>query len=166
VLDTIQFYIVLSGKPFWFTYTDGNRWIHNKPNLFLKKKTIELLSTRICDTYYGKLISLMWEIRNSHSFDNNQYHLGCYSLQSYRFFQRNTIPFYFIASGVGLSPLYCGHFWPILPAPDHRWGWLWSNWWNEDWQEKPKYSENILSLHSLLINIKVFRYSPFACLSL
>jgi hypothetical protein len=26
-------------------------------------------------------------------------------------------------------------------APDDRWGWLWSNWWNEDWQGKPKYSE-------------------------
>jgi hypothetical protein len=37
--------------------------------------------------------------------------------------------------------LYCGHFWPIVPAPDDRWGWLWSNWWNEDWQGKPKYSE-------------------------
>jgi hypothetical protein len=35
----------------------------------------------------------------------------------------------------------CGHFWPIVPAPDDRWGWLWSNWWNEDWQWKPKYSE-------------------------
>jgi hypothetical protein len=44
------------------------------------------------------------------------------------FFQQ----FPFIASGVGLSPLYCGHFWPIVPPPDDRWGWLWSNWWNED----------------------------------
>jgi hypothetical protein len=26
----------------------------------------------------------------------------------------------FIASWVGLSPLYCGHFWPIVPAPDDR----------------------------------------------
>jgi hypothetical protein len=48
---------------------------------------------------------------------------------------------FFIASGVGLSPLYCGHFWPIVPAPDDRWGWLCSNWWNEDSQWKPKYSE-------------------------
>jgi hypothetical protein len=23
-----------------------------------------------------------------------------------------------IASGVELSPLYCGHFWPIVPDPD------------------------------------------------
>jgi hypothetical protein len=42
---------------------------------------------------------------------------------------------------VGLSPLYCGHFWLIVPAPDDRWGWLWRNWWNEDWKGKPKYSE-------------------------
>jgi hypothetical protein len=26
-------------------------------------------------------------------------------------------------------------------APYDRWGWLWSNWWNENWQGKPKYSE-------------------------
>ncbi|PNF30068.1 hypothetical protein B7P43_G04744 [Cryptotermes secundus] len=25
---------------------------------------------------------------------------------------------FFIASLVGLNPLYCGHFWPIVPAPD------------------------------------------------
>jgi hypothetical protein len=37
--------------------------------------------------------------------------------------------------------VYCGHFWPIVPTPDNRWGWLWNNWWNEDWQRKPKYSE-------------------------
>jgi hypothetical protein len=39
---------------------------------------------------------------------------------------------FFVASGVGLSPLYCGHFWTIVQAPDDRWGWLWSNLWNED----------------------------------
>jgi hypothetical protein len=39
------------------------------------------------------------------------------------------------------STRYCGHLWPIVQAPDDRWGWLWSNWWNEDWQGKPKYSE-------------------------
>jgi hypothetical protein len=36
---------------------------------------------------------------------------------------------------------YCGHYWPIVPAPDDSWWWLWRNWWNEDWQGKPKYSE-------------------------
>jgi hypothetical protein len=28
--------------------------------------------------------------------------------------------YFFIASGAGLSPLYCGHIWPIVPAPDDR----------------------------------------------
>jgi hypothetical protein len=36
---------------------------------------------------------------------------------------------------------YCGHYWPIAPAPDDRWWWLWRNWWNEDWLGKLKYSE-------------------------
>jgi hypothetical protein len=42
---------------------------------------------------------------------------------------------------VGWDFGYCGHYWPIVPAPDDRWWWLWRNWWNEDWQGKPKYSE-------------------------
>jgi hypothetical protein len=34
---------------------------------------------------------------------------------------KSSQPFFsFIASGVGLIPLYCGHFWPIVPAPDDR----------------------------------------------
>jgi hypothetical protein len=36
---------------------------------------------------------------------------------------------------------YCGHYWPIVPAPDDRWGWLWRNWWHKDWDGKPKYAE-------------------------
>jgi hypothetical protein len=28
----------------------------------------------------------------------------------------------------------------LYQPPDDRWGWLWRNWWNEDWQGKPKYS--------------------------
>jgi hypothetical protein len=36
---------------------------------------------------------------------------------------------------------YYGHYWPIVPAPDDRWGWLWRNLWNTDWQGKSKYSE-------------------------
>jgi hypothetical protein len=27
--------------------------------------------------------------------------------------------------------------WPTVPAPDDRW-WVWSSWWNENWQGKPK----------------------------
>jgi hypothetical protein len=52
--------------------------------------------------------------------------------------------------------LYCNFFFlvgwdlrhqvlrPLLAyctAQNDIWGWLWSNWWNEDWQGKPKYSE-------------------------
>jgi hypothetical protein len=37
--------------------------------------------------------------------------------------------------------VYCGHYWPSVPALDDRWWRLWRNWWNEDWQGKPKYSE-------------------------
>jgi hypothetical protein len=42
---------------------------------------------------------------------------------------------------VGWDFWYCGHHWPIVPAPDDRWWRLWKNWWNEDWQGQPKYSE-------------------------
>jgi hypothetical protein len=34
--------------------------------------------------------------------------------------------------------------WPLLACcttADDRRQWMWSNWWNEDWQGKPKYSE-------------------------
>jgi hypothetical protein len=34
--------------------------------------------------------------------------------------RNRSIGSFFIASGVGLSPLYCDHFWPIVPAPDDR----------------------------------------------
>jgi hypothetical protein len=30
--------------------------------------------------------------------------------------------------------------WPTAPAPSGRW-WVWSSRWNENWQEKPKYSD-------------------------
>jgi hypothetical protein len=36
---------------------------------------------------------------------------------------------------------YCDHYWSSVPAPDDRWWRLLWNWWNEDWQGKPKYSE-------------------------
>jgi hypothetical protein len=51
--------------------------------------------------------------------------------------------FFFSFSGLGEteSTWYVGHCWPIVPAPDDRWWWLWSSWWNENWQGKPKYSE-------------------------
>jgi hypothetical protein len=39
-----------------------------------------------------------------------------------KWFWGSTPRLLFIASGVGLSALYCGHFWPIVPTPDDRWG--------------------------------------------
>jgi hypothetical protein len=49
--------------------------------------------------------------------------------------------YFLLLFGWTKSTRYCGHFWPIVQAPDDSWGWLWINWWNEDWQGKPKYSE-------------------------
>jgi hypothetical protein len=45
----------------------------------------------------------------------------------------------FFISVVGL--LVLRPLWPIVPASEDRWWWLWRNWRNEDWQRKPKYSE-------------------------
>jgi hypothetical protein len=44
-----------------------------------------------------------------------------------------------ISGGETESTWYCGHYWPVVAAPDDRL--LWSNLWNEDGQAKPKYSE-------------------------
>jgi hypothetical protein len=35
----------------------------------------------------------------------------------------------FFISGVNFR--YCGHYWPIVLAPDNRWWLLWRNWWND-----------------------------------
>jgi hypothetical protein len=59
-----------------------------------------------------------------------------------------------IISGSRLSPLgtatTIGLF--IVPAPDDRWWWLWSNWWHEDWQVKPVLGENLLQRHFFTTN--------------
>jgi hypothetical protein len=47
---------------------------------------------------------------------------------------------------------YCGHYWPVVPAPDDRWWWLRRNWWNIDWQGKPKYSEKTCHSATLSTN--------------
>jgi hypothetical protein len=48
--------------------------------------------------------------------------------------------------GVRLSPFgTSGNIWPIVPAPDDRWWWVLSSRWNENWQGKPKYSEETCS---------------------
>jgi hypothetical protein len=30
----------------------------------------------------------------------------------------------------------CTWYWPIVPAPDDRWWWMWSTRWNDNWQGK------------------------------
>jgi hypothetical protein len=61
--------------------------------------------------------------------------------------EKNLLPlhyfnyYYYSWWGATESAWYCGHDWPIVPTPDDRWWWLWSNWWNDDRQGKPKYSE-------------------------
>jgi hypothetical protein len=57
----------------------------------------------------GILASIQMSIFSSHLLSNNV------KIKVYM-----TTVFFFIASGVGLSPLHCGHFWPIVPAPDDR----------------------------------------------
>jgi hypothetical protein len=52
------------------------------------------------------------------------------------------IIFYYFSHGVRLGPFStAATVWPIVPGLDDRWWWLRSNWWKEDWQGKPKYSE-------------------------
>jgi hypothetical protein len=72
----------------------------------------------------------------------------CLSLQPHKYKEQlyreksryiNIIFFPFVQRDFG----YRDQYWPIVPAPDHRWWWLWGNWWNKDCQRKPKYSENL-----------------------
>jgi hypothetical protein len=48
---------------------------------------------------------------------------------------------FFITGGVGLSPWYCGHFGLLYKPQMIDEDDFWSNWWNENWQGKPKCSE-------------------------
>jgi hypothetical protein len=52
-----------------------------------------------------------------------------------------TLSFFSFLGGERLSPFRTSAInWPIVPAPDGRWC-VWSSQWNENWQEKPIYSE-------------------------
>jgi hypothetical protein len=56
--------------------------------------------------------------------------------------RRPCASFFLFCHGVRLSPLgTASTVWPIVPALDDRWWWMWSNRWNTNWQGKPKYSE-------------------------
>jgi hypothetical protein len=63
--------------------------------------------------------------------------LLCSKESIYEHNRMHSLTIFFLICAVGLG--YCGPYWPIVPAPDDRWWGLWRNWWNEDWQEKPKY---------------------------
>jgi hypothetical protein len=77
-----------------------------------------------------------------HVADSTGTRVFLYSTAQRRDLGPNQPPIHFVPRWSGTkSTGYCGHFWPIVQAPDDTWGWLWSNWWNEDWQRKPKYSE-------------------------
>jgi hypothetical protein len=57
------------------------------------------------------------------------------------FFEIGALPSLVSWGGVRLSPLGTSATnWPIVPAQDDRW-WVWSSRWNENCQEKPKYTE-------------------------
>jgi hypothetical protein len=62
--------------------------------------------------------------------------------KKYVFNNKFNMYFFYFCHGVRLSPLgTSATVWPVVPAPDYRWRWLWSNRWNANWQGKPKYSE-------------------------
>jgi hypothetical protein len=94
-----------------------------------------------------------WFIRNALDIDCQSTWLEYWSITCCRdrgfrdlscFSQANTGIYYFILLflvGWDWFSWYCGHYWPMVPAPDDRWRWLWRNWWNQDCHERPKYSE-------------------------
>jgi hypothetical protein len=96
----------------------------------------------VCDARLVPLLLIMWDSLCAVSWGHclETYSFVC-RLPSAQLLTRFFF-FFFSFSGWGEteSTWYVGHFWPIVPAPDDRW-WLWSGWWNEDWQGKPKYSE-------------------------
>jgi hypothetical protein len=50
--------------------------------------------------------------------------------------------FCFLGWGDTESTSNVGYYWPIERASDDKWWWVWSGWWNENYQGKSKYSEN------------------------
>jgi hypothetical protein len=68
--------------------------------------------------------------------------ISLFSLVPPRKYRHTYIFFFSSCGGVRLSPLGTSATnWPIVPAPDDRWWWVWSSRWNENWQGKLKYSE-------------------------
>jgi hypothetical protein len=73
--------------------------------------------------------------------------VSCFSNKKIRRWELMTLTlegaiFFYFSHGVRLSPLgTAATLWPILPASDDRYWWLWSNRWNTYWEREPKYSE-------------------------
>jgi hypothetical protein len=60
-----------------------------------------------------------------------------------------TVIFFLVLwGGVRLCPLgTSATIWPVVSAPIDKW--VWSNWWNENWQGKLKYSEKTCPIANL-----------------
>jgi hypothetical protein len=62
-------------------------------------------------------------------------------LESQPRYRPSLLKFFFYFVGWGETGVH------LVPAPDDRW--VWSVWWNENWQGKPKYSEKIFPIATL-----------------
>jgi hypothetical protein len=97
-----------------------------------------LASQRLYDSILNFFSSRLFTAHHSHSIHR-------YYLREVRiaWVKQQQVTDFFLIFLVGWDWVswYCGHYWPIVPAPRDRWWWLWINWWIEDWQGKPKYSE-------------------------
>jgi hypothetical protein len=92
-----------------------------------KKWIIEKLFSICKYNVQCKNVFIMWE------FTLEAAALLCHKLVKFFFNSR---------SGGGVqtgSTQHVGHWMANCTCP--RWLWWWRNWWNEDWQGKPKYSE-------------------------
>jgi hypothetical protein len=67
--------------------------------------------------------------------------------------------FFYFSHGVRLIPLgTAATVWPMVPAPDDRWGWWWSNRWNANWQGKLKYSNKTCPTATLFTTNPIWLY--------
>jgi hypothetical protein len=68
-------------------------------------------------------------------------HTGWIRLKTFKRVRSNVIFFSFLEWRETWVHLVCRPlFWPIVPVPGDRWC-VWSSRWNENWQGKPKHSE-------------------------
>jgi hypothetical protein len=110
--------------------------IERPQNLMIYKNSVRTTQeTQYVSATKTDWLMLFWETMSVYC-DNHMKHTDALCVL------KRVVHIIIIISGGGTkSTRHCGHSWPIVQAADDRWGWLWSNWWNEDWQWKPKYSE-------------------------